>query len=71
MSTPDGVIAIDVVPGTVLSEADASSALEIDASAVRLKKVATDGLDGKSARRAAVPSSIARYQSLPPPSSLL
>ena len=34
MSTPDGVIAIDVVPGTVLSEADASSAFEIDASAV-------------------------------------
>ncbi len=61
MPTPDGVIAIDVVPGTVLSEADASSALEIDATAVRLKKVATDGSKGSSRS--------VRFAELPPASA--
>ena len=61
MSTPDGVIAIDVVPGTVLSEADASSAFEIDATAVRLKKVATDGSKGSSRS--------VRFAELPPASA--
>ena len=60
MSTPDGVIAIDVVPGTVLSDAD-SSAFEIDASAVRLKKVATDGSKGSSRS--------VRFAELPPASA--